>query len=164
MIKKIVAIAFLLLGSSILSLAQNKGNLERRQLFDFHWKFFLGDTVGAQSKDFNDCNWKSIDLPHDWSIEGNISPKNPTGGAGGYFPVGIGWYRKTFLVPADWKGKSVSIYFGGVYMNSKVFINGKLLGFHPYGYTSFRYNLSPYLNFGKENVIAVRVDNSQQIN
>ena len=97
-------------------------------------------------------------------LKGQVNPKNPMGGAGGYFPAGVGWYRKTFKVPNEWKGKNISIYFEGVYMNSEVFINGKSLGIHPYGYSSFRYNLSPYLDFGNENVIAVRVDNSQQVN
>jgi beta-galactosidase len=137
---------------------------KRKQLFDFNWKFFLGDTTSAKSKDFNDKNWRSLDLPHDWSIEGKINSKNPTGGAGGYFPAGVGWYRKTFQVPKEWKDKNISIYFEGVYMNSEVFVNGKSLGIYPYGYSSFSYDLSPYLEFGNQNVIAVRVDNSQQVN
>ncbi|SEV96030.1 beta-galactosidase [Chitinophaga sp. YR573] len=140
------------------------GGIERKQLFDYSWKFFSGDIPEAKTKDFNDKDWRNLDLPHDWSIEGRINPKNPTGGAGGYFPAGIGWYRKTFRVPGEWKGEHISIYFEGVYMNSEVFINGKSLGIYPYGYTSFSYNLSPYLEFGKENVISVRVDNSQQVN
>ncbi|HUP13164.1 MAG TPA: glycoside hydrolase family 2 TIM barrel-domain containing protein, partial [Niastella sp.] len=114
--------------------------------------------------DFNDAHWRKLDLPHDWSIEGKINPKNPTGGAGGYFPAGIGWYRKSFNVPAGWKNRMVSIYFEGVYMSSEVFINGRSLGVYPYGYSSFSYDLSPYLEFGKENVIAVRVNNAQQVN
>jgi beta-galactosidase len=142
--------------------AQN--GTERKQLFDYDWKFFLGDVSEAKANDFNDASWRKLDLPHDWSIEGKVNPKNPTKGAGGYFPAGIGWYRKTFNVPEEWKAEKIAIYFEGVYMNSEVFINGKLLGVHPYGYTSFSYDLTPYLNFGKENVIAVRVDNSQQVN
>ncbi|HET6557229.1 MAG TPA: glycoside hydrolase family 2 TIM barrel-domain containing protein [Prolixibacteraceae bacterium] len=138
--------------------------MERKQFFDYDWKFFLGDASEAKANNYNDQSWRKLDLPHDWSIEGKIHPKNPTGGAGGYFPAGIGWYRKTFSAPAGWKGKSVSIYFEGVYMNSEVFINGKSLGVYPYGYSSFSYDLTPYLDFDKENVIAVRVDNSQQKN
>nr|WP_315245746.1 glycoside hydrolase family 2 TIM barrel-domain containing protein [uncultured Flavobacterium sp.] len=118
----------------------------------------------AKANDFNDSGWRKLDLPHDWSIEGKIHPKNTIGGGGGYFPSGIGWYRKTFRVPDSWKAKKTAIYFEGVYMNSEVFINGKSLGVYPYGYSSFSYDLTPYLNFGKENVIAVRVDNSQQMN
>ncbi|MEO6734521.1 MAG: glycoside hydrolase family 2 TIM barrel-domain containing protein [Ferruginibacter sp.] len=137
---------------------------ERQQLFDFNWKFFLGDTASAKAKDFNDESWRKLDLPHDWSIEGKVNPKNPTGGAGGYFPAGMGWYRKTFQVPKEWKGKKVSICFEGVYMNAEVFINGKSLGIYPYGYSPFSYELSSYLDFSHVNVIAVRVDNSQQVN
>src|SRR4051812_1793837 len=137
---------------------------ERQQLFDFNWKFFLGDTASAKAIDFNDKNWRTLDLPHDWSIEGKVNPKNPTGGAGGYFPAGMGWYRKIFQAPTEWKGKKVSIYFEGVYMNAEVFINGKSLGKYPYGYSSFSYELSSHLDFNHVNVIAVRVDNSQQVN
>lgn len=163
---------FLILASLALSIVtscsqvhgQKQLSFERKQLFDYDWKFFLGDTVSAKMSDFNDTAWRSLDLPHDWSIEGTIDHKNPTGLAGGYFPAGIGWYRKSFKAPAEWKGKHISVYFEGVYMNSEVFINGKSLGVQPYGYTSFSYDLTPYLNFDKENVIAVRVDNSQQLN
>jgi beta-galactosidase len=162
--KKPVALVFIFTLSCFLSLAQNRVNIEHKQLFDFNWKFYLGDTATARSKDFNDDDWRSLDLPHDWSIEGKINPKNPTGTAGGYFPAGIGWYRKTFKIPNEWNGKNISIYFEGVYMNSEVFINGKSLGIYPYGYSSFSYNLTAYLNYDKENVIAVRVDNSQQLN
>jgi len=140
-----------------------KGN-SQTTLFDDSWKFQLGDVKGAESFSFNDKSWRSLDLPHDWSIEGKIDHKNPMGVAGGYFPAGIGWYRKSFTVPAEWKAKSISIYFEGAYMNSEVFINGKSLGVYPYGYSSFSYDLSPYLDYSKENVIAVRVDNSQQVN
>jgi beta-galactosidase len=137
---------------------------DRKQLFDNDWKFFPGDTAAASEVAYNDANWRKLDLPHDWSIEGKITPRNATGGGGGYFPAGIGWYRKTFRVPAEWKNKKLSIYFEGVYMNSEVFVNGKSLGIYPFGYSSFQYDLTPYLMFGKENVIAVRVDNSQQMN
>jgi beta-galactosidase len=161
---KAMVTALLILTGNIACQAQNPIKIERKQLFDYNWKFFQGDTASAKSREFNDMSWRSLDLPHDWSIEGKISPKNPTGGAGGYFPAGIGWYRKTFKVPGEWKGKKVSIYFEGVYMNSEVFINGKSFGIYPYGYSSFSYDLSPYLDFNNENVIAVRVDNSQQVN
>jgi beta-galactosidase len=160
--KKQIVLLFILIVSSFSAYAQN--GMERKQLFDYDWKFFLGDASEAKSMDFNDAAWRNLDLPHDWSIEGKIHPKNPTSGAGGYFPSGIGWYRKTFKAPTEWRGKNISIYFEGVYMNSEVFINGKSLGLRPYGYSSFMYDLSPYLVYDKENVIAVRVDNSQQKN
>jgi beta-galactosidase len=103
-----------------------------------------------------------VDLPHDWSIEGPFDAKNPTGGAGGFLPAGIGWYRKTFTVPAADRGKLVFIDFDGVMANSDVWINGFHLGKRPYGYVGFRYELTPHVNFGKPNVIAVRADNSGQ--
>jgi beta-galactosidase len=139
-------------------------DFQRKYLFDYNWKFFLGDEPSASSRDFIDKSWRCLDLPHDWSIEGKLDPKNPTGGGGGYFPAGIGWYRKKFDVPPAWKGKCISIYFEGVYMNSEVFINGKSLGVHPYGYTTFSYDLTPYLDFDRENVLSVKVDNSKQMN
>ncbi|OFY69781.1 MAG: beta-galactosidase [Bacteroidetes bacterium RBG_13_42_15] len=139
-------------------------NILRKQLFDNDWKFFLGDSPSASTIDFDDKSWRTLDLPHDWSIEGTVDKNNPMGNDGGYFPAGIGWYRKTFTVPESWKGKHVSIYFEGVYMNSEVFINGKSLGIYPYGYSSFSYDLTPYLKFNDENVLSVLVDNSKQKN
>lgn len=141
-----------------------KQNPDRQQNFDTNWKFFLGDNSTASIPDFDDTSWRLLDLPHDWSIEGDFAPSNPAGNDGAYLPTGIGWYRKQFTVPASWSDKKVSIYFEGVYMNSEVFINGHSLGIYPYGYSSFYYDLTPHLNVGGENTIAVRVDNSQQKN
>ncbi|WP_291112108.1 MULTISPECIES: glycoside hydrolase family 2 TIM barrel-domain containing protein [unclassified Flavobacterium] len=135
-----------------------------KQLFDSNWKFFLGDPPAVSTVNFDDKNWRNLDLPHDWSIEGTLDAKNPMGNDGGYFPAGVGCYRKTFALPASVKGKLVSIYFEGVYMNAEVSINGKLLGIHPYGYTSFSYDLTPYLKLNGKNVLSVRVDNSKQKN
>ena len=160
---KVYTLMLFIIVSGISCVAQSQGIYERKQLFDNDWKFFLGDTAAASKADYNDAAWRKLDLPHDWSIEGEIAPKNPTAGGGGYFPAGKAWYRKAFSVPANWKAKKVSIYFEAVYMNSEVFVNGKSLGVYPYGYSSFRYDLTPYIAFGKENVIAVRVDNSQHV-
>lgn len=136
----------------------------RKQLFDYDWKFKSGDYPDASSNTYNDADWRILDLPHDWSIEGNLDPENPMGNDGGYFPAGTGWYRKSFELPSKCKDKKVGIYFEGVYMNSEVFINGKSVGIRPYGYSSFYYDLTPYLRYDGKNVIAVRVDNSQQKN
>ena len=143
---------------------KSQKSIERKQLLDDNWKFYLGDALMAKSLDFDDKSWRNINLPHDWSIEGKINLKNPMGGDGGFFPSGIGWYRKKISIPALWKGKQIKIYFEGVYMNSEVFINGKSLGIYPYGYTAFEYDLTPYLNFDKENIISVKVDNDKQKN
>src|ERR1700744_4340335 len=88
-----------------------QGDIQRKQLFDYDWRFFLGDDPAAANSSFDDKDWRQLDLPHDWSIEGKIDKNNPAGGDGGFFPTGIGWYRKTFTVPAAWKGKRISVYF-----------------------------------------------------
>jgi beta-galactosidase len=138
---------------------------ERRADFDRDWRFHLGDVPSAKEADFADERWRKLDLPHDWSIEGSFSPDNPAGVGGGALPGGIGWYRKRFTLPASSRDKNIFIDFDGVYMNSEVWINGHYLGDRPYGYSSFRYELTPYLHFGdKPNVISVRVDNSKQPN
>ncbi len=132
-------------------------------LMDYDWKFIRSDIKGADKPDFNDSRWKTVNLPYDWSIEGKFEKDAPTGGAGGYLPTGIGWYRKHFVIRNLRKGEDYWIMFEGVYMNSDVWINGHHLGHHAYGYTSFYYHLARFLRQG-ENVIAVRVDNSHQPN
>jgi len=130
--------------------------------FDTGWRFHPGDVAGAEMTSFADQNWRSLDLPHDWSIEGNFRPDNPATNSGASLPGGIGWYRKTFSV-SDTKTKHRFIQFDGVYMNSTVWINGHELGNRPFGYSTFQYDLTPYLIEG-QNVIAVKVDNSLQPN
>jgi len=135
-----------------------------RSTFDFGWKFMKGDAPGAQQPAFPDSAWRDVDLPHDWSVEGPFGEKEPSGGAGGYLPTGIGWYRKHFRLPESQRDKLFLIEFDGVYMNSEVWINGQYLGKRPYGYIPFAYQITPHLNLGGENVIAVKVDNSRQTN
>jgi beta-galactosidase len=132
--------------------------------FNKDWKFHLGDIQDANSEQFDDSSWRGLDLPHDWSIEGEFSELHPASNQGGALPGGIGWYRKTFTVPASDKEKQVYIDFDGVYRNSEVWINGHYLGNRPNGYIAFRYDLTPHLLFDKENVISVKVDNSDQPN
>ncbi len=131
--------------------------------FDEGWKFFKGDSQNAQDPALNDKTWRMVDLPHDWSIEGIVSENEPAGGSGGYYPTGIGWYRKHFSVTKDDLNKNNLILFEGVYMNSDVWLNGQHLGNWPYGYNSFYYNINSFLKAG-ENILAVRVDNSKQPN
>lgn len=128
------------------------------------WKFYLGDDSIAYNAQYDDAKWRILDLPHDWSIEADFSLKNPATPGGGALPGGIGWYRKDFVVDKSDEGKNVYIDFDGIYWNSKVWINGHLLGERPNGYISFRYDLTPYIKVGERNVIAVRVDNSKQPN
>jgi beta-galactosidase len=131
---------------------------------DSDWKFLLGDPRGAEARAFADGSWRTVNLPHDWSIEGAPDKNNPTGSGGGFFPAGTGWYRKTFSAPPEWKQKRVSVEFDGVYRDATVYLNGRKLGTHPYGYTSFSFDLTPDLDFSGRNVLAVRVDNSAQPN
>ena len=132
--------------------------------FDKGWRFALVDSVQMSSPEYDDAAWRLLNVPHDWAIEGDFSASAPSGNSGGALPGGIGWYRKTFNVDKADEGKQLYIDFDGVYMNAKVWINGTLLGQRPYGYSSFRYDLTPYIIFGGKNVVAVRVDNSDQPN
>lgn len=142
------------------SYCQMHNSVRATENFDLGWKFFKGDLNGAQKPAFNDSKWRDVELPNDWSIEGPFNKNNPSCQA--YLPGGIGWYRKIFRISDRYRGKKVIIKFDGVYEDSKVWINGHYLGERPYGYIGFRYNLTPYLKFGnKENVIAVRVNHSQ---
>lgn len=138
---------------------------ERAELFVSGWRFHLGNPEGdASRQDFDDGAWRLLDLPHDWSIEGDFSADHPARKEGGALPGVLGWYRKVFEAPREWQGKKVFVDFDGVYMNSEVFVNGNSLGVRPYGYSSFRYDLTPYLKWGERNVLAVKVDNSTQPN
>ncbi len=138
--------------------------INRKQLFDCDWKFKLGDVAEASSPLYNDDDWRKLDLPHDWSIEADFDANAPSGNDGGYVLTGIGWYRKTFTVDKSLEGKTLRLYFEGVYMNSDVYVNGERVGGHPYGFSSFFCDITPQLRFGGENVVAVRVDNSGQKN
>ncbi|WP_426670832.1 beta-galactosidase GalB [Mucilaginibacter sp. McL0603] len=158
---------------SIITFTQKSFSQPRNSVANFHrsiadfdkgWHFHLGDVSGAENPTISDAAWRTLDLPHDWSVEGTFSKENPATPEGGALPGGIGWYRKSFTVPASSKGKEVYIDFDGVYQKSTVWINGHELGFRPNGYISFRYDLTPYLKFGGQNVIAVKVDNSVQPN
>ena len=160
----------ILLSASALVMALSASSASSAQpgtteLFCNDWRFLLGDIKNGESSAMDDSQWRMLDLPHDWSIEGKFNPDNPSGVGGGALPGGIGWYRKTFTVPASDGGKLTFIRFDGVYRNSEVWINGHYLGKRPYGYSSFEYELTPFLRYGGDkNVLAVRVDNSEQPN
>ena len=150
------------------------------------WRFHRGDAPGAQAPDFDDTSWRIVDLPHDWSIEdlppleaeapevelceeaptsprvrsGPFDSSSVGGGAVGYTVGGVGWYRKTFVVPESFRGRRLFVLFEGIYMCAEVWINGVPLGSHAYGYTSFHLDLTPGLRYGEPNVLAVRVDTS----
>jgi beta-galactosidase len=156
-----------LIGSIVL-LAAGCANLPQRARittsFDLDWRFLKADVPGAEQLAFDDAAWRTLNVPHDWSIEGPYDQNNPTSGGGGYLPSGIGWYRKHFTLPTDYARRRVFIEFDGVMANSDVWVNGFHLGKRPYGYVSFCYELTGHLNFGpdKPNILAVRADNSAQ--
>ena len=152
----------LLLMAGSLSAQQNKAEPGRTTMqFEDEWRFHKGKAEGAETPKFKDKNWQVVSLPHDWTIEEEINRDNPTGRGGGYFPANVGWYRKTFDHPANASDKKVFIEFDGIMANSDVWINGQHLGKRPFGYVSFRYDLTPHLK-KKNNVIAVRADNLEQ--
>ena len=130
------------------------------QDFNFDWRFCLGDDPAWSAPETDDGAWRTLHLPHDWSIEGEFSATNPAGVNGGALPGGVGWYRKHFPTPAAGR---TAVEFDGVYMDSRVWVNGREAGGRPYGYSSFSLDITELLNpVGQENVIAVRVDNSIQ--
>jgi beta-galactosidase len=160
---RFIILNFLLLGSSPI-FSQNT----RITLFDDNWAFYKGGVSGANSVDFDDSQWRRVDLPHDWSIEdlpGTNSPFDSNAvsqESGGFTTGGTGWYRKKFKIDINDTGKMIYLQFDGVYMNADVWVNGKHLGNHPYGYTDFVYDISDKIKFGNENIVAVQVKNEGQ--
>jgi beta-galactosidase len=123
-----------------------------------NWKFMLQDIPDAQNTTYNDSKWQSVNVPHDWSVEGRLS--STLASCTGFLPGGIGWYRKTLNVPQAKRGEKVYLYFEGVYNRSEVFINGHSLGKRPNGYISFAYDATPFVKYGEDNTVAIRVDHS----
>jgi beta-galactosidase len=138
---------------------------DRENLFDSGWRFHLGGAQGAENPQFDDSQWRKIDLPHDWSIEDIAGTNSPfsinaiSQVSGGFTTGGSGWYRKTFTITDNLKGKRFRILFEGVYMNAEVWINGRQPGNHPYGYSSFWFDITDNLKFEEENVLCVKVKN-----
>ena len=154
--KKVMTVLAVLVGLAV--------QARERQCFDKDWRFVLGDSAQMSKVDYDDAWWRLLDVPHDWAVEGDFYAGNLSGAGGGALPGGIGWYRKHFAVKSE-EVKSEKFYleFDGVYMNSTVYVNGQKVGFRPYGYSSFEYDITQYVHEG-QNVVAVRVDNSDQPN
>ena len=149
--KQIVAL-FAALLMAVTTFGADKGII-RKRLFDADWQFSQDSTT-----------WRTVNLPHDWSIEGDFDKDAPAGHDGAYLPTGKGWYSKKFTVlSSELKDKKLRLYFEGVYMNAEVYVNGQKAGGHPYGYSSFFVDITPYAKIG-QNEVEVRVDNSQQKN
>jgi beta-galactosidase len=156
---------FLMIATTLLLSVQSTNGQRVRESFNSNWKFKLDSATDYSMASANTSGWRTLNVPHDWSIEFAFDSTSPTGNGGGALRGGLAWYIKKFILPVASKNKIVSIDFDGVYMNSEVWINGHWLGLRPYGFSSFRYDLTPYLKYGAEqNVIAVKVDNSKQPN
>jgi beta-galactosidase len=165
--KKLILLLFIL--QSIFALAQNNESYRTRENFNENWRFnrfgehpekqgeYINEPTGLEKTTYDDSGWRKLNLPHDWGVEGPF--RNDLDNSTGLLPwKAIGWYRKHFTVSEADKGKIISIDFDGAMANAKIWLNGKYVGEWPYGYTSFRMNLTPYINYGSENVISVRLD------
>ncbi|MEP7279603.1 MAG: glycoside hydrolase family 2 TIM barrel-domain containing protein [Bacteroidota bacterium] len=158
---KMILIGLYLLTSQLYGLSQNTTTSVRQRInFNSDWKFQLGDNPTYKDASFDDSNWRVLNLPHDWAIEGNFDKANPSKASGAFLPGGVGWYRKKFQVTDNMESKHVFIQFDGIYMNAEVWLNNQFLGRYPYGYTAIQYDLTGLLKNGQPNVLAVRVDNS----
>jgi beta-galactosidase len=165
--------------SAFHALGDSAGQVRERTLLDPGWRFHLGDqwglgerwdkagtSTGPAARNFGDSSWRTVDLPHDWAIELPFDQKSDT--SHGFKPVGpgfhtndVGWYRRTFQLPASDKGRRLSIQFDGVFRDCRVFFNGYLIGHHESGYSSFSYDITDLANYGGDNTLAVRVDVSE---
>jgi len=141
------------LAAALVPVCAGARGVARKQLFDSGWQFALNDST----------RWRPVDLPHDWSVEGSFDKEAPAGNDGAYLPTGKGWYRKSFTLDKAIQNQRLRLYFEGVYMNAEVYVNGSKAGGHPYGYSSFFVDITPYVKTGK-NEVEVRVDNAQQKN
>ena len=143
----------------------NRANATPRlkQCFDFDWRFVKADPEDAQRTEFDDSQWRELDLPHDFSVEGPVDNNNPTGMRGGFFPLGVGWYRKGFTLPESYRGKRVILRFDGVMYYADVYVNGRHLGREANPYLSRDWDITDYLNETGTNVVAVRADTPRQM-
>ena len=135
----------------------------RRTQFDSEWLFFKADAADGQRTDLDDAGWRRVDLPHDWSIEGPWAENNPSGRNGGFAPLGLGWYRKHYYLPNEHHGKRIHVEFDGVFNRADVWVNGEKVAHNENGYIGFECDLTPWVKFGQDNVIAVRADNLMQV-
>jgi beta-galactosidase len=129
---------------------------ERRVSLNEGWRFFKGEAPGAEKPEYDDASWRALDLPHDWAIEGPFAFEHGPHQGGLPF-YGVGWYRKTFVLPESARGRYLAVEFDGAMANSTVYLNGRELGGRPYGYIGFGFDLTPHLRVGGPNVLAVRL-------
>ena len=149
---------------SLVACLPMSGHAMERQLWDAQWRFALADSPEMAQLSYDDSAWRVLNLPHDWAIEGNFYVKNPSGAVGGALPGGVGWYRKRLMLTDNNEHSRYVLHFDGAFMNTSVYVNGKLVGIRPYGFIGFGFDVTPFLNKKGENVVAVRIDNAQQPN
>lgn len=151
------------IGNKVSRVNMAEAGFQRSTLFNDGWKFNLGDVPDAKNKNYDDKSWRSLTLPHDWSIEQDFNKNSPSTHEGGFLDGGVGWYRKSFVLPKEMEGKKITIDFDGVYMDSYIYVNGEQVGNHPYGYTPFSFDITDNLicDGVTENVISVKVNNRQ---
>lgn len=154
----VFTVIFLIIGS-ILGCIKKVNNTEQKQLFDLNWEFHQGDISSASAEYYNDQEWQDLDLPHDWTID-NKPVQSSSSEITDTIISEVGWYRKEFSIPTDWRRKRVSVYFEGVEMNPEVYINGSSLGLQPNGSSSFYRDITPFLDYSEKNIISVRVNNA----
>jgi beta-galactosidase len=161
----LLALVAMLAGAEPASAQPGQEHPRQRLLMDFGWSFAKGDQPGG-IRDFgrssNRVNWREVNLPHDWSIEGRFTQDNPSGGSGGFAPLGIGWYRRIFHMPPEWNGKRTVLEFEGIFNAAEVYANNQLICRNSYGYIGFACDLTAWARPGQDNTILVRVDNSRQ--
>lgn len=154
---------FILATGLALAMTLSVGAAERKTSINDGWTFSLDADCTAVAVGFDDSAWRVVNLPHDWSVEQRFDRNAPAGNDGAYLPTGTGWYRTGLNLPAESVGKKLQLYFEGAYMKSDVYVNGQRAGGHPYGYSSFFVDITPYIKAG-ENTVVVKVDNSMQKN
>lgn len=164
MIQRLLCLGFICAVGIVAISCTHQTNSLRYIDFNTSWNFSLNNLSSVEEVSRMDSSWRVINLPHDWSIEGEFNEKNPAGFGGGALPGGIGWYKKTFTLDHLDSSKRIAIQFDGIYMNSEVWINGQSVGKRPNGYISFEYDITPFVRFGQQNIITVKVDNSMQPN
>lgn len=173
MIKSIISSIILLL---LFSSCKEQGTTRNVYTLNENWQFINEDISGAEKPEMSVQNWENVSVPHDWAIKGPFDKKIDaqivkvqqdmdeveklrTGRTGALPHIGVGWYRKTFDLPDFKKGKRALVVFDGAMSDAHVYINGILVGNHPYGYAYFYFDITDYLIPGKENLLAVRLEN-----
>lgn len=153
--KKLRSIIFLLMFVCFYGCNVQSDVSSRMKLFDLNWKFNFGNDISASKVDYNDQNWRIIDLPHNWKKDNELERKLNNQ------PDSIlwitGWYRKNFEIPKEWIDKSIQIDFEGICNQSEIFVNGKPIADSKKYKSSLHAVLNPYLNSRGKNVIAIRV-------